>query len=54
MTLTEVEFMNTARHFYERGLSVSEMQQLTYEAQLHSKRAEGKPAQVAVKERYKK
>lgn len=53
LSLIENEFINTARYFYNRGLSVNEMIQMAYEAQLSSKRAEGKPAQINVKEKTK-
>lgn len=53
MSELETMFVEMASLFYARGLSVNEMIQGAYEAQLAYKRANGKPAQANVKEKNK-
>lgn len=51
MTELQTKFVEMAMLFYRHGLSVNEMIQGSYEAQLQTKRQQGKPAQVNIKEK---
>lgn len=51
MNKLQAMFVEMATLFYAHGLSVSEMIQGSYEAQLSFKRSQDKPAQINIKER---